>query len=776
MFIKNPKLSRRRFLAAGGVTAAALTVGSKVGVMKAVAASDKPKTGKGKTEHIHTCCAICVNKCALTAEVKDGVIRKLNPNPKFFKSRGMLCARGNAGAKIPYDPDRIKYPMMRVGERGEGKWKRISWDEAFDFITEKVVELVKEEENRSTIAFASTEGLQEEYFVDLANIIGSLNTVRHPTLCLASNIQGYSSVYGTFPDADIENSKFVVMAGSNRAEAFITPDTIDIATKRKEQTLVCIDPRATKTTAVADKWYPIKPGTDLALVLTVINYIISNDLHDQAFCDEWTVGFDQLKESVKRYTVSWCAKETEIAEDEIVWLATEFAKNAPASVWYPGRRSSFYGNDVYYRRAIAILNAIVGAWDKPGGLVPKAKVPLKKQEIVFPFFDWSMDRIDKGKLPFIGGIVPEDDKTDAGLPDDSCVYLSEKDGSWPVFREAILNKKPYPVRGMFVYKQNPMESVPNRAKTLEMIKKLDFICTIDIIMSDTAFFSDIVLPESTYLERWDPAKALAGIRPVVVFRQPVIETLHDTKPMFDIMCKLSHRLMDRKDFWDDTEPEDLEYFREQCLERLTANPVKSMIELQMSGHPGGLEKLYKDGCFWIHDENVYGTTFKKGKQKTRSGKIEIFSQRYLDKGLKPLPEYTPQAEPKPDEFRFVVGRHGQFTHAKTQNVMWLLEAYGDPDMENAIWINTKVARKRGLQSGDRVKVKSRVGEQEIKVLATEFIREDTVFYLHGFGRLSQGLTNIYGKGASNAAILEDYIDTISGNAALHETFVTIEKV
>lgn len=772
MFLNNTKLSRRRFLAAGGAAAAVLTVGSGMGVMKAVASEQKGK-GEGDVRFIASCCAICVNKCGFIAEVDNGVIRKLNPNPKFFKSRGMLCARGNAGAKVPYDPDRLKYPLLRVGERGEGKWKKISWEEAFDYITERVVQLIKEEENRSTIAFASTEGMQEEFFVDLANIVGSMNTVRHPTLCLASNIQGYSSVYGTFPDADLENAKFVVMAGSNRAEAIITPDTIDMAKNKRKQTLVCLDPRATKTTAIADKWFPIKPGTDLALVLTMINYIITNNLYDKAFVEQWTVGFPELTESVKKYSVEWCAKETEIAENEIVWMAEEFAKNAPASVWYPGRRSSMYANDVYYRRACAILNAVVGAWDKPGGLVPKSGVPLKTQEIVFPYYDWSLPRIDVGQISFLGGILPSEERTDAGLPTDSCVYLSEKDGSWGVFREAILNKKPYNVRGMFVYKQNPVESVPNRAKTLQMLKQLDFICTIDIAMSDTAFYSDIVLPESTYLERWDPAHNLAGIHPIVVFRQPVIDTLHDTKPMFDIMCKLAHRFMDRKDFWEDTSQDDLETFKEGCLARLTSNPVHSLIEHQMSGHPGGYDKLMADGCFWIHDKPVIGTTYQKGKVKTRTGKIEIYSERYKEKGLKPLPEYLKHKEPKAGEFRFVVGRHAQFTQANTQNCTWLLEAYGDT--VNALWLNAKIAREKGLRKGDMVKVKSKVGEQTVKVFPTEFIREDTVYYLHGFGRLSQGLTNIYMKGASDAAIIEDYVETIAGNCALHETIVTVEK-
>ena len=772
MLIKNPKLSRRRFLAAGGAAATVLAVGSNVSVMKAVASSKNTNTGKGDTKHIYSCCAVCVNKCGFIAEVNNGVIRKLNPNPNFFKSRSMICARGNAGAKIPYDPDRLKSPLLRVGERGEGKWKKISWDEAYSYITENVMKLIKEEENRSTIAFAATEGMQEEFYLALASTIGSLNTVRHPTLCLASNIQGYSSVYGTFPDGDLLNSKFVVMCGSNRAEAIITPDTIDMAKNKRNQTLVCIDPRATKTTAIADKWYPIKPGTDLALVLAVINHIISNDLYDKAFVEQWTVGFDELKESVKKYSIDWAANETEIDAKEIKWLAEEFAKNAPASVWYPGRRSSFYSNDVYYRRAIAILNAIVGAWDKPGGLVPKSAVPLKAHEIIYPFYDLVESRIDTGKLDFIKDMV--DEYARGVIPTDAGVYLSEKDGSWPIFREAILKREPYTVRGMFVYKQNPVESVPNRAKTLEMMKQLDFICTIDTQMSDTAFFSDIVLPESTYLERWDPAHNLSGIQPIVVFRQPVIEPLHNTKSMFDMWVDLTKRFIDIPEFWEDTTEDDKEYFVEQFEKMLKPeHPIEHLIEYQLSGHKDGFKKLMENGCFWIHEKPVFGTTYKKGKFKTRTGKAELFSQRYLDKGLEPLPVYTAVPQPEPGEFRFVVGRHGQFTHANTQNNMWLLEAYGDT--ENACWISAKVARERGIKSGDRLKIKSEVGEETAKALVTEYTRDDVVYYVHGFGRLSQGLTNIYKKGASQAAVIKDYVDTISGNAALHETFVTIEK-
>ncbi|BAI81155.1 molybdopterin oxidoreductase, molybdopterin-binding subunit [Deferribacter desulfuricans SSM1] len=777
MSLLKTKVTRRKFLGATSGAVAATLVASNFGVLKSVSASEeKSKSSKGR-KFVPSTCAICVNKCGFIAEVNNGVIRKINPNPRYFKSRSMICARGNAGAKAPYDPDRLKKPLIRVGKRGEGKWKEVSWEEAYDYIVDNVVKLVKKYQNRSTIAFASTEGFQEEYFIDLANIIGTANTVRHPTLCLASNIQGYSSVFGTFPDADILNAEFVVISGSNRAEAIVTPDTIDMAKKHRDQTLVYIDPRATKTTALADKWYPIKPGTDLALVLAVIYVIINENLYDKEFVEKYTYGFDKLVEHVNKnqYTPEWAEKETEISAKEIYWLAREFAKHAPKSVWYPGRRSSFYTNDVYYRRACAILNAICGAWDKPGGLVPKSKIPLRKYEIEFPIFDWTRERIDAGKVPFLGDVLPEHDKTDAGLPTDSCQYLSEKDGSWIIFREAILKGVPYPVKGLFVYKQNPVESVPNRKKTLQMLEQMEFICTIDVAMSDTAWYSDVVLPESTYLERWDPVHSLNGIVPIAVMRQPVIEPLFDTKPMFEIMCNLAHRFMEREDFWEDTSEEDLEMFKETCLKRLTKNPVKDFAKYQVSQYPGAFEKLLKDGVFYLSDKPKYGKTLKDGfRFKTRTGKIEIYNVKYEEKGLYPLPVYSRHEDPKPGQFRFVVGRHGQFTHASTQNNPWLLEAYGDK--ENAVWINSKVAARMGIKAGDKVKVKSPVGEQIVKALPTEYIRPDVVFYVHGFGRLSKGLSHIYRVGASDAEIIKDYVDPISGNAAMHETFVTIEKI
>lgn len=767
------KLNRRKFLKASGITLAATSLSGTLSGLKAVAnEKNEGNTTSGNNAFVPSSCAMCVNKCGLIANVVNGRVKKLNPNPKFFKSRSMLCARGNAGAEEPYNPDRLKTPLLRVGKRGEGKFKEISWEEAFQIAAKNLNEIKARYENRSAVSFYSTEGFQEEFFQFLAQAYGSTNTVRHPTLCLASVIQGWSSVFGGYPDADMTQAEFVIMLGANRSESIVTPDTIDFQkNKPKGQRIVYLDPRFTFTAAKADKWYPIKPGTDLAFLLAVANVIIEEELYDKSFVEKFTYGFDKLKEHIRQYTPEWAEKECEIPASEIRWTAREFAKYAPRSIVYPGRRTSWYVNDTYMRRACAILTAIVGSWDVPGGIVPKSSIPLSKHDPVFPFFEMSKERIDLTE-GILEGLLPKDERTASGLPSDVCTFLGEKDGSWLVFREAVLKGKPYPVKGMFVYKQNPVESAPNRPKTLKMMEQMDFICTIDIQMSETAWYSDLVLPESTYLERWDPCASLAGIWPIVTFRQPVIKPMFQTKSMKDIAHGIINEMLNIPTLWDDADKNDVEDFKATLVDEILGQPMEEFIKYQLSKYPGAYEMILKEGVFYKSDKPVYGNSKKEGARfKTKTGKIELFNLKYEEKGLDPLPVYRRPSQPEPGKYRFILGRHAWNTHAGTQNNALLHEI----EPENKIWLNTKEALKLGVKTGDYVFVKSKVGEQKVKVYATEKIRPDCVFYAHGFGRISKGLSLVYEKGASQAAILEDMVEPISGNAAMHETFVEIRK-
>lgn len=588
---------------------------------------------------------------------------------------------------------------------------------------------IAEKYTRAGVMFASTEGtFQEHFFLQMAECFGSPNTVRHPTLCLSSNIQGFGATYGTNPTPDVLNADYIIMAGANRSEALITPDSIDqLKGDGGRRKLVYLDPRFTKTAAKADEWYPIKPGTDLAFILAMMNVIVSEGLYAKDFIAEMTVGFDKLVPHVKSYTPEWAAKETEIPAADIRRIAREFAAAAPKAVYYQGRRSSFFTNDTQLRRAMAILNAIIGNWDTEGGMVPNGKIKLTKHDYLAPWYDDVPERIDTG----------------------SAVFLSEKDGSWTALRDRVLEEKPYPIKGMMIYKQNVVMSVPNRAKTLKMMVQMDFICTIDIAMSDTAWYSDVVLPEATYLERQDPLESLAGILPVVAFRQPCVEPLFESKPNLWIMQNLAKRLG----------PEIAETFDFTMDEH---------IHHQVSKKPQILKDLKSKGVHYLKVQPTYGLT--KGKRlRTKTGKIEIYSANYAKKGLDPLPTYTKHEEVPANKFRLLVGRSAIFTHGTTANNAYL----HDIMPENTLWLNSLSAKKMGLSDGQMVKVKSRVGEGTLKLEVTEKIRPDCVYMAHGFGVISKGQSLIFGRGACDAALIEDKLEPISGNVAMHQTFVEV---
>jgi thiosulfate reductase/polysulfide reductase chain A len=722
------KVSRRRFLGLSSCALAAATVGSQAKVLRALAKTGEigeVKVLPGK--QVFTTCAMCVNLCGVVADVRNGVIHKLNPNPAYVKSRSMLCARGNSGLKVTYDPDRLKYPLIRVGERGEGKWRRASWDEALDLVAKNMKELA-EKYTRAGIMFASTEGFSEHFFTQMAECFGSPNTVRHPTLCLASNIQGFSATFGTYPSADILNSEYILMFGSNRSEAFITPDTIDLLKgEGGMRKLVYLDPRFTKTAAKADEWYPIRPGTDMAFILALTHVIIKEKLYDKSFIEANTIGFDKLVPHIDKYTPEWAEAECEIPAANIRRIAREFASTAPHVCVYPGRRSSFFSNDTQLRRAMAILQVIVGGWDVRGGLLPNRHIGIGRHDYLAPWYDGVPQRLEAG----------------------TATYLSNKDGSWKNFRDRVLEGKPYPVKGMMVYKQNPVMSVPNRSKTLKMMKQMEFICAIDVAMGDTAWFADVVLPEATYLEREDPVKSLPGIIPVVTGRKPCIKEMFDSKPLLWIMQNLAKRLS--KDIHDQFNFTIAEY-NEHVLKRTPE--IKKALETK--------------GAYVDSEVPIYGTS-KKSRLHTKSGKLEIYSAKYAEKGLDPLPVYSAPVKVPKGKYRLVVGRHAYFTQGTTQNNPYLHELMPN----NTLWLHPAEAKRLGLKNGQMVRVKSPVGEEKLHLEVTEKIRPDTVYMCHGFGVLSKGLTRIYGKGGCDANLLEDHVEPISGNVAMHQTFVEI---
>jgi thiosulfate reductase/polysulfide reductase chain A len=318
-------------------------------------------------------------------------------------------------------------------------------------------------------------------------------------------------------------------------------------------------------------------------------------------------------------------------------------------------------------------------------------------------------------------------------------------GVFQELRDAILSGNPYQAHGWFISRQNPVQSLPDQTRTLQALEKLDFITVVDISLNDTAWFADVVLPEASYLERYDPLLVVEG---KIFLRQPVIEPQGDGKSALWIYKQLGDRL-GLGDFFQYEDEED--YIRQQLV------PLGlSFDELKEKGFiEPEVEKEDKEITF-----------------STPSGKIEIYSETLAKAGFSAWPTWQEPPYPDADQFYLLTGKVGRHTQFATQNNQ-LLKKYQD---EPALWMNPEAAQKLGLKNNDLVEVASEVGKINILLNVTEAIRPDCVYMTPGFGHISKGLTSGYGVGASGSMLHVTYTDPISGSQALSQTFVTVTKV
>ena len=797
------EVSRRKFLQ-GSVALSVVGGGVVTNLFSSTEEKAKltvtTKTGTGEARFVPTLCEMCVNKCAAIARVEDGVVTKLDPNPRFPKSRNMLCARGNAGIQALYDPDRLKYPMIRIGEKGEGKFKRVTWDEAYNAIlngTDKFPGLSKileeEEDNRSSMLFCAGEGMAEHTFKQFYQAFGSANWLNHGSICLQTVASGYGVTIGAYPQADLDNAEYIIMAGANRAEAIVTPDTMDgfKRTKGRGAKLICVDPRFTNTAAKSDKWLPIKPGTDLAFVLALTYVTLTEGLQNQKYIDANFNGYKEYSESVlsNKYTPEWAEPITGIKAKDIYTIAREFAAAAPKAVYYPGRRSTFAKNDFQLRRAMAIFQGLHGAIDTKGGLIFGSKYSLEPHEGLEPLYEKAQAR----------AVIKRTDKEGHQGYDD-CAVVSGG-GSWIGWRNRFIeDRMPYNVRGMFCYKHNPMQNMPNTAKTAKMLKKMELVVTIDTMPSDTVMYADVVLPECTYLERTDPVKTFGGVEPSIAVRNKVIDPMFETKPVMEILkgltTKISKPLFEISKKFDEEIQDAIEEDGEEETYAefdLTLPFVHTQEELNIHAvhaYHGAEEILLKDGVFYpkqdeyykklsvneyqYYPENKKSYSVGNGKLKTASGKLECNLATLAAKGIDPFPVWKDEynfSVPK-GKFRLLSGRHAQFTQSGTSNNMMLRNLMP----ENFIWINKRVAAEKGIKFADMIEVSSSIGKTQLKAYPTEKIAPNQVFFIHGFGEESEALTWAYKNGGNDNKIIEDTIEPVYGAAAMHETNVEIRKV
>ncbi len=771
------EISRRKFLQ-GSV---ALTIYGSSALGSAFKLPNfTTKTSDKKAKKIAYLCNMCRNKCAGFARVNSkGIVTKLDPNPFFPKSRNMLCPKGNSGIQALYDPDRLKYPLIRVGKRGEGKFKRVTWDEAYKYIEEKLITILdKERDNRSTIAFCNGEGFEKDEMIRFfKGKIGSSNFLDEGSICLNTRLGAYILTIGDVGEPDIQGSDYVIFAGANRLESLITPDSIDLIRKRDTK-IVVLDPRYTVTAAKANRWFPINPGSDLAFVLSLTYVALKEELYDKELIKKHFHNFDEYKELIlsQKYTPKWAESKTGIPHKEIEKIAYEFFE-AKHPLFYPGRRSVGSSCDFQFRRAMAILNALAGSLDRKGGIIYGKHLKSPIVEINEPFYNNARDRFD------LQGVV----------------YGSAKAGSWLNFREMVLNgTAPYKIRAMFIRKHNIMQGIPNIKKTKKMLLGLDLVVVIDTMPSDTAMMADVILPECTYLEREDLVVSFNRLEPSLALRNQVIKPLYESKPLQDILKglgkKLSKPLFEISKKYDKELQESIKELGEKRAFKEGGYDLAEAYEKSISQrNKEFIVKTYgKEAYKSLKNKGVWYPNMQKYHKEIENNfykyypedrkyyhaksdyKVECKLPKMKKYGLDEFPKWRDEYDyyvPK-GKFRLITGRTIYNTQSATANNEMLRELY----YSNHIWINEKIAKQKGIKTGDIVEVKSSISSIRIKSFVTNKIAPDVVFFAHGFGITSPMMENGFDVGASDNEIIEDKMERSYGDAVMNETDVEIRKV
>lgn len=371
------KMTRRTFLKSSAVGASALLFAESAIRSLSEGLSSRgvpvPWYRKDNLRTTYNYCDICPWRCGIIVKSAGNRVYKIDGNPKDPKSRGRLCARGQAGVSFTNDPDRLKEPLIRIGERGEGKFKTASWEQALDFSAQKLKALKDKYGPEALAVFGHTSG--DFWFTDyFAQAFGSVNSAKPSvSMCTSPREEAatitFGRTIGNHEPVDWDKTNCIALLGTHIGEDARNTMMQDLANARaRGAKLIVVDPRYSSAAMKADYWLPIKPGTDTALLLAWMNVLVGEKLYDANFVQRWTVGFEKLAEHVKPFTPEWAEKITDIAAEKIRATARELGRNRPQAVIVPGRHVVWYGNDTQRMRAEYIILGLLGSLGRPGGL------------------------------------------------------------------------------------------------------------------------------------------------------------------------------------------------------------------------------------------------------------------------------------------------------------------------------------------------------------------------------------------------------------------------
>ena len=670
------------------------------------------------------CSSHCGGGCPLKVHVTDGVVTKIEADDDTKHLQIRACLRGRAYRQRIYAPDRLQYPLKRVGARGEGKFDRVSWNEAVDTVARELKRIVATYGPASVVYWVSggDGGLLHDQWRRMSRLFCLMGGFTRPW-GLHSYEGGIFAELATFGTAwtattrdDLLNSRLIIMWGWDPVSTIQDSNTTWYLSQAKEKgiRIISIDPRYTNTTATfADQWIPIRPGTDAAMLMAMAYVMITENLEDKAFLNRYTVGFDAFKDYVLGIedavpkTPAWAEAITAVPAETIKRLAVEYASTKPAALISgiaAGRTA--YGEQ-YHRSAIT-LAAMTGNIGTPGGSSGgKSWGPL-----------------GVGRVGSAHKIPPN--PVDAGAPSPKDKFPTRSNyiyghGTVNVFRmtDAFIKGKDggYPSDYKFLWTTNSniVNQWPNTNRIVEALNKLEFIVTEEQFMTATARHADVVFPMTTFLERRDVAMG-QSLPLFYGYRDRIIEPLSETKSQLDVAKALAERL-GLSNYDDKTEDE--------WLDKIIAD---SDVPDLKAFKKDGIYKVELPGPKIAFSDEISDP--EKHPFPTPSGRIEIYSQLVADMNdpkLPPIPKYVETWESPGDPLvakyplQLVTTHIGRRAHTQFDNIPWLREL-----IPQAVKMNTLDAQARGIKDGDMVKVFNDRGAMILPAQVTERIMPGVV--------------------------------------------------
>lgn len=690
----------------------------------------------------HTLCFMCSVRCPIEVVVEDDEVISVRGNPHVGAMNGGVCPKGAAAVGTLNDSQRVQGPMIRTGERGSGQWKMVSWDEALDYTAEKCKDVFAKYGSKSAV-YCERANLISDISKSFMKAIGSPNHFTHDNVCKGSINVACRSMIGYTDgqiNADWGNTKHVVLYGRNIFESVeVKAMNTFIGAMEKGAKLTYIDPRVTITAAKATDYKMIRPGGDLALNYALIHVIIKEKLYDAVYVDRWVKGFRALCSFVEPYTPEWAEAETDIPAADIIKLARDVSKDKPSVVFHYGYRGSHHPTEVYFRRSILVLNALMGSIEAKGGL-------FIKKGLKDAGYDAGLGTYSSQKFPEMA-----DTRRFDGCGQDKFPIADKGHGVGFMLPHAILNEDPYPIKVLFAFRFDPLLSNPDRGTNLKALQKLDLIVSSDVNFGGTTDLADVILPESFFLERSDPLQMGSSLKPAINRRVACVKPRFDTKPLWWIVKQLANRLGAG------------EFFPYETIEDIWNH--------QLANLDINIEDFEKKGFVSLSDTPIRWDRTDGIKFKTPSGQIEVISSMMEEAGIPSLPPYE-RLDTRDGAFRLMCGRCVAHTNVMTQNNVYLNGLVP----ENVVWINDRRAQALGIKNNDTVEVASKAGKGRLRAFVTDMIHPEAAFMLHGFGHMETGSKRSYNRGVADATLQERLYDKVSGSPAFDHTWITVSPV